>query len=228
MRVKFVFLVLLVGFYSCKNQGADNSNDDFETDSLSIEYIDKERDLSKGIVKDTIEVEAIFTQEGFEDTKYYDLLIETRICNPDFAENYEAGTTPCSSKFFKFYEYNENRSVEDAFMLQVRAGVNNYPYRRLLIFVREKGELVLMNGVVGYLVKQIPQENGIDDLIVAVFDDLGNDKFDRYDVLLRYQNGKYEFIEAVGDLEGEFKSEKLKKVASEEIYKRIMEKDLVF
>lgn len=169
-----------------------------------------------------------FTTEGFKDKKYYELLFETHLCDPDYDASSDEQTTPCSAKLFKFFPYNNKRKIEDAFLLQVKAGVNDFPYRRLLIFIREDGKLVLMNGIIGYLVKRIPQDNGIDDLIVAVIDDLGNDKFDRYDVLLKYKDGKYHYEEAIGDLEGVFKDPELKQRATKAIRERINEKELIF
>lgn len=189
---------------------------------------DLEPELPNGYQQDTVKTDGLFTIGGFEDKLYYDLLIETHLCNPNFTDTTTDGTTPCSSRFFKFHPYNHKREIGDAFLLQIRAGVNRYPYRRLLIFVREKGKLVLMNGIVGYLVERISRPNEIDDLIVAVFDDLGNNKFDRYDVLLRYKDGKYHFVEAIGDLQGEFNSPALKNQASKEILERINDKQLIF
>jgi|SRR5690554_509722 len=177
---------------------------------------------------DTVKVETVFSSSGFTDKKYYELLIETHLCNPNYDASSKDGSTPCSARFFEFHPYNHKRDINDAFLLQVKAGVNKYPYRRLLIFVREQGKLVLMNGIIGYLVERIARPNGIDDLIVAVVDDLGNDKFDRYDVLIRYKEGKYHFIEAIGDLHGTFDTPELKERASKAILERINEKELIF
>lgn len=227
---KLTFIILAIILFSCQSSSEKIEEEGEVMDSLVQEEGDKEffSKEKESIVRDTIEVEMRYAKNGFSDKIYYDLLVETKICNPNYADSATAGTTPCSSKFFNFYPYNSHREIEDAFILQARAGVNGYPYRRMLIFVREQGKLVLMNGAVGYLVQRIPTDSGIDDLIVAIFDDLGNDKFDRYDVLLRYSEGKYRFVEAVGDLEGKFLDEDLKKRATTAIGQRIIEKELLF
>jgi hypothetical protein len=173
------------------------------------------------------EITTLFDEEEFENDTLLELLTELNICfhlPPDTIFN---GEVPCSPKFFKFYEYNHKRSISDAFLLQVKKGVNNYPYRRLLIFVRERGQLVLVTGVVGYLVEKRTTQQGIDDLVVAVVDNIGG-HYERYDVLLRYNQGKYQFVEAIGDLQGRFEDEELKTRASEMIEKRIKEKKLIF
>lgn len=229
LRLISVFSVFFI--FACSNDSPEKSE---STPPLNKE--NTEGNISDGeefsttgdSTTDTIKVETLFNASGFDDKKYYELLIETHLCNPNFDVSAQDGTTPCSAKFFEFHPYNHKRSIEDAFLLQVKAGVNNYPYRRLLIFVREKGKLVLMNGIVGYLVERITTPNEIDDLIVAIFDDLGNDKFDRYDVLIRYKEGKYHFVEAVGDLHGTFDTPDLKQRASKAILERINEKELIF
>tara|TARA_B100000508_G_scaffold130740_1_gene118300 strand:- start:4908 stop:5591 length:684 start_codon:yes stop_codon:yes gene_type:complete len=224
---QLLILSLLFILFSCKESGTDqkesNSKEVLESDSKELEKQDKT--VAKA---DTIKAPADFSAQGFDEARKYELLIETRICNPQYSDSTKDGTVPCSAKYFRFFEYNRKRTLDNAFMLQVKAGVNNIPYRRLLIFEREKGKLVLVNGVIGYLVSQIKRPNGIDDLIVGVIDDLGDNNFDRYDVLLRYKDGKYHIVEAVGDLQGEFKSEELKKRATKMIKERIAEKELIY
>lgn len=234
MKIRILFFFTFLLLMACKNDTTGQQEKDIPTDSTEIEtekktnsdLIDLEN-TSDSLIEEEVEGDN-FLATGFEDKKYYELLIETRMCDPKFDATNNPNTTPCSSKLFSFHPYNHKREIDNAFLLQVKAGVNNYPYRRLLIFVRERGQLVLMNGIVGYLVERIPQNNDIDDLVVAVIDDLGNDIFDRYDVLLRYKDGKYHFVEALGDLEGTFDTPELKKKASKAIKERIEEKELIF
>ncbi|PWH86784.1 hypothetical protein [Brumimicrobium oceani] len=240
MKLRLISISILFLLFSCTDDSEEKNEDtiafmeypgeieqkkELNSDSAPIHSPD---DLPENFNPDTIKTDALFKIGGFDDKIYYDLLIETHLCNPNYSDSISDGSTPCSSRFFNFYPYNHKRKIDDAFLLQIKAGVNNYPYRRLLIFVRERGKLVLMNGIVGYLVERISRPNEIDDLIVAVFDDLGNDKFDRYDVLLRYKDGKYHFVEAIGDLKGKFESEDLKRRASKAILERINEKELIF
>jgi hypothetical protein len=229
MTLRFATLLILFIAFACteeREQEGENLEQEARQDSLEAKT--QAESNSAGVNSDTVKVETLFSSSGFDDKKYYELLIETHLCNPNYDPSKKDKTTPCSARFFQFYPYNHKREIENAFLLQVKAGVNNYPYRRLLIFVREKGDLVLMNGIVGYLVERISRPNDIDDLIVAVFDDLGNDKFDRYDVLIRYKEGKYHFVEAVGDLHGKFDTPELKERASKAILERINEKELIF
>ena len=201
-----VFIFLL---FSCETEvKKSNSTDDFKSD--------------------TTKISTLFDQQSFDEKLKYELLAETRICQPFYTDSMPPGVVPCTPQYFAFYEYNHKRELKDAFLLQVKAGVNNYDYRRLLIFTREKGKLVQMNGIIGYLVEKRSRPNEIDDLVVAIIDDLGNNKFDRYDVLIRYKDGKYHFVEAIGDLYGKFDTKELKEKASKMIKERIEEKNLIF
>jgi len=173
------------------------------------------------------EISTLFDKTEFPEAYLEQLLTEIKICNPQIEQLQADGTAPCSPNYFQFYSYNTHRKIEDAFMIQVKKGVNGFPYRRLLIFTREKGTLVKMNGIIGYLVEKRPSPSGIDDLVVAVVDNIGG-YYDRYDVLIRYENGKYQFVEAIGDLEGPFNTKELKEEASKQIKKRIEEKELIF
>lgn len=232
MIIRITSICLLLIVFSCTE---DSKNEIAQTQQTEPKKVaEQNKDIQESSSShdvsspDTIKVETTFSTQGFNDKKYYELLIETHLCDPQYDASTNNGSTPCSARFFEFFPYNHKRKIEDAFLLQVKAGVNNYPYRRLLIFVRERGKLVLMNGIVGYLVERISRPNEIDDLVVAVIDDLGNDKFDRYDVLIRYKDGKYHFVEAVGDLQGTFDTPELKERASKAISQRINEKDLIF
>lgn len=187
----------------------------------------KSKESNQAFESDTTKISTLFNQESFDEKLKYELLAETRICLPYYSDTMPEDKVPCTPKHFAFYEYNHKRDLENAFLLQVKAGVNNYNYRRLLIFARERGKLIVLNVINGYLVEKRSRPNKIDDLVVAVIDDLGNDKFDRYDVLLRYEDGKYHFVEAIGDLYGAFDTKELKEKASKMIKKRIEEKELI-
>jgi len=196
----------------------------FNSCSPETEVKEKEPEF----ISETTSISTLFDQDSFNDSKHLELLAELRICNPETQDSVINGVFPCSPRFFAFYSFNHNRKMEDAFLLQVRKGVNNYPYRRLLIFTREKGLLVKMNGANGYLVEKRSQPNGIDDLVVAIVDNIGG-HYERYDVLLKYRDGKYHYVEALGDLHGVFEEgSELKAEATKQIGERIKQKQLLF
>lgn len=203
---------LLLGsiLFSCSN----NENDD---ESASIVVKDK-----------TQAVSTTFEAGQFDEKIKLELLNEINICqdtlNPDPRKN---GMSICSPENFAFYSYSDQISLENGFMLQVKAGVNQFPFRRLLFFIREKGKLITMNNIIGYLVEKRSSSSGFDDLLVSLTENLDG-KYMRYDILLKYKEGKYHFDEVLGDLYGEINDAEMKKAAKEDIENRIRIKQLMF
>lgn len=184
----------------------------------------------KEFISEITTISTTFDEDSFENSDYLELLISLRICDPSLPDQSPlvAGVAPCSPKYFAFYPYNHKRDINDAFILQIRKGVNNFNARRMLIFTRENSGLVKMNGAVGYLSERRSNPNGIDDLVVGIVDNVAGEYY-RYDVLLQYENGKYHFVEALGDIEGSFENNpELKKAATKEIEQRITQKKLLF
>lgn len=224
-----LILIVLVTLHSCIDEVKVNETrikDDAESFTIAPE--DTLATVSTAYYGGyNSEISTLFDQTEFPQAYLEQLLVEIKVCNPQIEEMQADGITPCTPSYFQFYSYNKNRKIEDAFMLQIKKGVNGFPYRRLLIFTRENGLLVKMNGIIGYLVEKRPSLSGMDDLVVAVVDNIGG-YYDRYDVLIRYENGKYHFVEAIGDLEGTFNTKELKEEASKQIKQRIKEKELIF
>lgn len=203
---KFLALVLIGLLFSCTEE------------SESIENTFK---------SEVTQVETLFDKAEFDNPEYEGLLAELHMCNSEMQDSMVNGRVPCTPQFFEFYAYTEKTTIENAFALQVRSGVNNFGRRRLLLFMREKGELVLMNGIVGYLQEKRTTESGFDDLVVGImYDNMGS--FYRFDVLLSYKDGKYHFVEALGDVQGEFTDSIMKKNATEEIGEIIKREKLLF
>ena len=220
---------MLIALHSCVNEvevKPDVKKDDLESFTVAPEDT-LSTDSTAYYGGYNTQISTLFDQSEFPEAYLEQLLTEIKICNPQIEEIQPDGVTPCTPDYFQFYSYNKHRKIEDAFMIQVKKGVNGFPYRRLLIFTRENGILVKMNGIIGYLVEKRPSTSGIDDLVVAVVDNIGG-YYDRYDVLIRYENGKYHFVEAIGDLEGPFNTKELKEEASKQIKQRIEEKELIF
>lgn len=176
----------------------------------------------------SIEISTSFEDATFRDSIERDLLNEINICfdslQPDPRKE---GMSLCSPENFAFYTYSDKISLENGFLLQVKAGVNNYPVRRLLFFIRENGRLVTMNSVQGYLVQKRPTPSGFDDLVVSLVDNLEG-TYQRYDVLLQYKEGKYHLIEALGDLQGSIDTPEMKKNAKAFFEERIRKNKLMF
>lgn len=186
---------------------------------------DENQQVESSFKSKTTPISTLFDKDVFKNELKQDLLEETGICGNVLDSS--KVITPCSPRFFEIYAYSDKISLNNGFILQTKANVNNFPARRLLIFTRENGNIVTMNKIVGYLVEKRTTPSGFDDLVVAVVDNAGG-YYDRYDVLLTYHQGKYQYKEALGDLQGTFDDEELKKEASKQIQERIIEHNLFY
>ena len=78
-------------------------------------------------------------------------------------------------------------------MVLIKAETAGFPLRRLLVFQRERGELVKANGFVANLIGRVPTESGYDDLVLRFWDkDEAGFKI-WYNCLFGWKEGKYEF-----------------------------------
>lgn len=150
-----------------------------------------------------IAIETLFNEQAFPDKNHRNLLLELGIC--DTVPMEVSGCVECGPKNFKFFQHKVNTSINDAFMLQIKAesvlkGQSfPLPERHLLVFERENGTLVKVNGFRGNLIEM--RENsasGVRDLVVR-FWVAEDDAF--LNCLFRWNEGKYQYI-TVEDIHG--------------------------
>lgn len=179
--------------------------------------------------KKVLKVEQIstdFNLNKFSSNQEVKLLKEIGICDSTQADDINLEIPSCSPRFFRFFKLNKSRELKDGFILLVRAGVNGFPIRRLLIFERENGQLVKTNGFVGYIIERRFTGKNYDDIVVRFFERYENQKY-FYNCLYTWKNGRYVYAncEAINDLK--IKAEKADSV-SIEVEKILNENKLVF
>lgn len=185
MRITQSFLfVLFFLLFSCKTE---NEN------QLPVKKLPK--------VGDQTNIETLFDQTTFPSDVEPLLLKELEICNINQRDLQNHFDPACNPKFFRFFQYIENKSLKDAFILQIKARVNDFPLRRLLIFEREKGILVKVNGFVANLIGTRKSKSKHDDLILRFNDDLGQGDIVFYNCLYQWENNHYVFkkVEQIND-----------------------------
>ena len=146
--------------------------------------------------KETSRIEYIstdFNQNTFTDGNELKLLKELKICDTTILDG-QLGS--CSPKFFRFFKLNDAVSLKNAFLLLVNGAAypndpENFKSRRILIFEREKGQLVLTNTIKGNVIER--RKNGpstYDDLVIR----FRLDEYDEaYHCVFKWKDGKYEF-----------------------------------
>ena len=158
----------------------------------------KKRDKTEDPADNQISTD--FSSNTFSSPTEAELLKELRLCDPAAPNDTDEKRPSCSPKFFRFFPLTSKSPLKDAFMVMVKAGVNNSPTRRLLIFERENGTLVKLNGFAGYLIERRPTASGYDDLLIR-FGERVDGTLYFYNCLFTWQNRKYEYklCEAIND-----------------------------
>lgn len=177
-------------------------------------------------------IETLFDELKFNSTLEYDLLKEIQACDSIRLKDSKCAT--CTPQYFKFYPFNNKKGLEDAFMLQVKALTVMkgkkvpLPMRHLIIFEREKGSLVKVNGFRGNLIATRESNSGIKDLVVRFYIP---DEGAFMNCLFLWKQGQYQFksVESIdgaggnGSVKNSVKSE-----ISKEVYKTLMSKAMLF
>ena len=175
-------------------------------------------------------IETLFDKDQFDDPKVVGLLEELHVCSTKNSVTGDYMNPDCSPSFFHVLPFIENVSLEDAFLIQVKAKTNGFPLRRLLIFVRERGELVKVNGFVANLIGTKKSKTKHDDLLLRFNDkDQGQDVF--YNCLFTWNGNcyKYKSVEVIeGPGWGGAVKAELKDSISIEVEKDITKNKMIF
>lgn len=212
----FLSLVLVLSIVSCSSDKTDSDDQSVEKPIIETPTISN--------------VETLFDKDVFDDPKKEMLLKELKICSDKNKGPEDYLNPSCSPRFFELFPFVEGMSIENAFILQVKSKVNGFPLRRLLIFERERGQLVKVNGFVANLIGRSKSSSKHDDLLLRFNDkDQGVDVF--YNCIFTWDGKtyKYKSVEAIEgpDWGGPVKAE-LKDSISKEVYTDIMENKMIF
>lgn len=181
---------------------------------------------------DIIAIETLFDESSFPDRMHRSLLIELGIC--DTVPMEVSGCVECGPGNFKFFQHKPASSINDAFMLQIKAEsilkgqAVPLPERHLLIFERENGALVKVNGFRGNLIAMRENPSGARDLVVRFW--VAEDEA-FLNCLFQWKDGKYQFVsvEAIhgGGGNGAVKEE-FKDSISKMVYESLTANGLLF
>lgn len=185
-------------------------------------------------VKDEFEgIEVLFNEEEhFSAPNTVELLKEINICSDVQMDEKGNLMTPCTPENFKLFPLKEGASLQDGFILLVKANTGGFALRRLLVFEREGGALVKVNGFIANLIGKKKKAGSNDDLLLRFIDKIeGSDVY--YHCIFSWENGKYVFktVEVIQEPAGNFSGivkENVKDSVSQEIYKIITDNQMIF
>ena len=190
-----------------------------------------------GVIDENIpdEIEVVtpdFVGERFDNPSHLELLEELNIC--DLIASDSSITALCSPENFEIMEFRSDKGVKESFIVQTKAGISlkgetrPLPVRHLMVFEREKGELVRVNGFRGEVVALEKSDDNIKDLLVSFY---FHDERAVFVCLFKWENEKYSFesVEGIDWNEG-LKPIKanMKDSISAQVYNDLMERNLLF
>lgn len=195
-----------------------------------------EETIEKNTVDATNEIigiETLFNENEFPDPSHLELLKELKICDVAQKDTSDYLNPACSPFFFKFFQSNKNTPIKNAFLLQIKSKVGGIKLRRLLIFVRENGTLVKVNGFVANLIGLRPTASGQYDLILRFNDNVEGDII-FYNTIFKWDGQKYiydctETIEGT-DQSGPWRQrikEEFKDSVSKDIYATLLKNQMI-
>jgi hypothetical protein len=217
--MKYLFPILLsLVFASCSSKDADSNNTESQSKPSEIKKSDIES------------IETLFDTDKFDDPVMGDLLTELKICYEGYSDSLDYMHPSCSPRFFKFFPLSKDVPLKNAFILQIKSKTNGFPLRRLLIFIRERGVLVKVNGYVASLIERRKSESKNDDLVLR-FNDVIDGETGYYNCLFKWNGTGYEFNTVehiqVGSYRGRVKEE-FKDSISQEILVIIQKNKMIF
>jgi hypothetical protein len=172
---------------------------------------ENEDNSSTNATENTIEYGVIsteFNQNKFIYGEEIDLLQELKECDSTAVNDRDPLKPACSPRFFRFFPLDNKTTLKNSFILLIKATVRGSETRKIKIFQREKGVLVLVNGFNGNLVERIKSTSKFDDLIIR-FGNRINQTLHYYNCLFSWNGSQYQFksCERIDDrkVKGEFK-----------------------
>lgn len=176
----FVFSSVLV-LTSCKDQEGLN-DEDLPT---------------KQAAPTTENIETLFSENvAFTDTMM-NLLLEINICDPQQMDKKNLQVPACDPSLFRFFTFDHQANLNDAFLLLAKSGTHGYAIRRLFVFQREHGKLIQVNRFMANLIGKRATATGKDDLVLRFSDTESN----FFNCVYSWKDRKYQFrkVEQIND-----------------------------
>jgi hypothetical protein len=213
---KIVYLILVIVFSGCSGD----------------EDLPKKKTITDNSGEIT-GIETLFDADSFEDTKHVELLKELKICSEFQKDTSDYMKPACSPRFFKIFPMRDDAPVENAFLLQIKSKVGGIKLRRLITFVREKGELVKVNTFIANLIGTRKSKTHYPDLILRFNDNVEGDVI-FYNCIFVWNGKTYQFqtaetIEGT-DSDGPWRQRikaELKDSVSNDIYKTLVKNEMI-
>lgn len=137
-------------------------------------------------------IETLFNADSFDNPTHLKLLKELKICSEFQTDTTNYIEPACSPRFFRVFPMRDDVSVDNAFLLQIKSKVGGIKLRRLVTFVRERGELVKVNTFIANLIGTRKSSTHYYDLLLRFNDNIEGEVI-FYNCLFTWNGEKYVF-----------------------------------
>lgn len=137
-------------------------------------------------------IETLFNADSFDNPTHLKLLKELKICSEFQMDTSNYIEPACSPRFFRIFPMRDDVSVDNAFLLQIKSKVGGIKLRRLVTFVRERGELVKVNTFIANLIGTRKSSTHYYDLLLRFNDNIEGEVI-FYNCLFTWNGEKYVF-----------------------------------
>lgn len=174
--MKIIFCVSLCFFlFACSNEDSNETSHSVPSGIAEINHI-----------------QTLFDSDKFENKIYLKLLKELKICDQFQTDTSNYLKPACSPRFFRILPMRDDVDENNAFLLQIKSKVGGIKLRRLITFVRERGQLVKVNAFVANLIATRKSTSHYYDLILR-FNDVIEGELVFYNCLFAWNGTKYVF-----------------------------------
>lgn len=178
------------------------------------------------------QVDQVFEGPKFDNPKHLEILEKLNVCEMNAGDS--SLIADCSPSNFKIIPFRSDKTVEQAFILETKAGIVlkggsfPLPVRHVIVFEEEAGEYVKVNGFRGELLEMYKTESGIKGLNIVFY-------LAEHDVAslcsFEWENNNYTFkrVEAIDYGEG-FKAVKAEhqEEVNNDMYNDLIQAKLIF
>lgn len=173
-----------------------------------------------------VQISTDFNTNTFTSKEEPHILKELQLCDTTIQWSDDLNRPSCTPNFFRVFPLKKGLAINQGCMVLLKAGVNQFPVRRFVVYEREGKELIQANGFIGYPIEFRPNKQSYDDVVIRFFERYQGEKY-FYNCLFTWKQGRYQYVccEQIND--ANIKSEKQKEVSAQ-ILQILNEKQLVF
>jgi hypothetical protein len=134
-----------------------------------------------------------FLTNRFEYGDEAKVLKALHLCDSTVIESKNLNRPSCTPNFFRLLPLKKELPLSEGCMVLLKAGVNGFPVRRLVIYEREGAQLIQANGFIGYPIELRPTATSYDDIVIRFFERYEGAPY-FYNCLFTWKNRRYQFV----------------------------------